>query len=1127
MSTLTMPTQTIAGSTISAGGQPSLGSPFYPSRDANFIIGTDEYNATGNITFGNGASVVFGRPRTTSSALLTNANAPYRFNATSLSWEVNPDSIVAYDYVFDQLIDLEERITIRLSTYSAQHTIFQGNNTCRPVFYGVDFVIDTQGDATATSFNWFGDAAGTAPGISQAAPSFYNCRMIRRQENRGDLRWFGTNYLIKGFEQVSSSSSRTGAGFGQGAMYEVGTPPNEPPVGFELNAPNYRSFGQRVVLPFYRAATASDDQYSFRNFRVNNFTGFTGTQGTPAQRLQRKSHERGVTLINSASRAGIPYAVSNSIPVNAGSAAAVTTSPTLPIILSAKDPQFAGFGAQSQKLFGAGTINGFQSVILNLPETGFTIRVKRTAVRSYEHRGIADGSTVGLAAGTFAYTTDSGPIRPSNGILHRTAGDLATDFTAAGESDTETFGDGNRITTTFASLFGGTVPARFTTVGSVLADARTNTNNFEPTDDTSLNQQAVDADAMSDGLIAWQGLDTVATSTTTSQTIYLPTYWQGLFNGNNNPVPTFFFRYELWAEKDNHNVDQTVRVLDFRPEASTNDLNRPFKEGNSVPIVINFDSLPDVAYGSDRDNSASGPGVASLQHLYDSIKQFNRTRGVADYNTAHLNTQTPLFTLNSGGYIDIGSRGLLGTTAGQVVSADGSTLSVRFGTLTNSSFAPTTNADVVRGIATTGTIDLATSGLEGSNMSFNGGTLNNVFGNAVDGVSPFRLAGSGVATSGTTIDFGNTPTDRSIRISGYDITAATLMKTGAGTITLSFADNAPTPSTTLPAGFAIETDTILSNDLSVPVAYSIATVGTNGVLSNVNSGTIAAVQDDGTPSTRTFTSSDYQAGSRVRIRFSAVGYSESIVQLDNNLFNNFLLTQTQSFSTSNFLTLNLSYTAPTNALPGTRNALSITNAITGVVGDDADRSLIINVQTGGTPPTADVTYQLHDDNQLIATGTRLGIEFRDTNASTLTDAQTVQALQAIKGSDAYALACLHNNIINIIEAQDTTTGLIDDRYVILVPQGFNTGHYVTGVGRTPAAATALGNNVLLAPSLISVERTGQTNTTPSETIVILINNLNPGSGISSSVFNAGVTRITTAIDTTEAEVIRSVEDNAL
>ena len=1121
--------QTINGSTITASGGQALPSPFYPSRDANDIIGTDEYAAAGNITFTSGAATVFGHPATTSTATLTNANAPFIFNTTTNTWDRNPNSIVDYDYDTGQL-RIEERVTIRLTSYVAQHTMFQGDNTCRPVFYGVDFVFDDEGAANEVSFNWLGAAAGSSPANSDAAPSFYNCRMVKRDTNRGDFRWFGTNYLIRGFEHVATSTSRV-SGQGVGALYECGAPPNDPPFNFELIAPNYRTFGQRVALPFYRNTPASTDQYSFRGLRVNNFSGFISNlpSETRAQQLSRKNSERGVTLINSSSRVGLPYTTDNATNVNPGGAGIVTDTPLLPIILSAKDVQFGTtFGPNSPKEFGGGTINGFQRVVINAPESGYTIRAKRTAIRSYEHRGQFAGGTIGLAAGTFAYVAEGAAIRPSNGVLHRTMGTSLTDFTAPGESTTETFGNGSRITTTFASVQpGGTIPAIFTQAGNSRdGDNRTNTGRYAPVDDISFNQQAVDATSMSDGLIAWEGLDAEATSA--SQAIFLPTYWQGLYNSLGNPIPTFFFRYTVWAEKDNRVLDGTLRVFDFRPEAATNDFNRPFREGNNEDVVIDLVSPVDPAYTMDRNISTSGPGITGLAHLYDSLKQYNRTRGVAAYDSGHLNTQTPLFTLDSLGFIDIGSRGIIGVTTGAVVSDDGSNLSWRLGTVTSTSFRPTPTDTAVNGITTTGTINLNTAGLTGTNMSFAGGTLTDVYGPAVDGVSPFRLSGPGTI-GGSTVNFGTVNNDIRVRVDGYDLSNAMLTRTGTGTVTLSVVNGANIPNN-LPAGFAAETDTILSNDLSVPVYYAIARVNTNGTLTNVRSGMIDPVGMDGVASTVMFNNSVFEAGQRIRIRFSATGYLENTTQTADATFNNVLLIQSQTFTTSEHLTRDLNYSAPTTPLPGTRNALSVTNAIQGMRTDTGPRTISIRIQTGATT-TEDITYTLTDANQLIDTGTRLGIEFREGTAGGLGDTETVQAMHVIKSTEPYALTCLHNNIINILAAQDNTTMVMDDRYIIWVPQGFNTGHFFTGVGRTPAAVAALGTSPLIGRNTNegdpSAQRIGQTNTSPSETITVFVGNRPSISGISSSSFGAGLQQVTTAIDTSESNVIRTVEDNAL
>lgn len=1194
MSSVNFLGQTISGNTIQInnGTVQTITSPFYPSRDVSNIRGNDEYHASGeqiqgfvgngsqtvwtvdnnvvnvisvtvggtaraftrsgraftitpavasgdvivirygvttNISFTSGATVVFGRPslRAGQTATLTSENGPYRYNTTTNAWEMNPNNIVDYDYSADQIVDIQERVIIRISSAVAQLSMFTGDNTCRPIFYGVDFLFDNTGAPGTTSFNWLGATNASAPANVEAAPSFYNCRMIKDDGNRGDFRWFGENYLIKGFEHVATNSSADSTG--TGSLYEVGIPPKEAPVGFEISAPSYQSFGQRVALPFYRNTPPSTDRYAFNGLVINNFSGYTGDFPDSTAVLQRKSHQRGVTLINSSSRAPIAYTTDNATPVNEGNTTTASTSPTLPIILSAKDLQIAN-SVTFQKALGAGTLNAFQRVNITMPEPGFTVRVKRTAVRSYEHRGTFTNSLSGFVAGTVAYIDSGGTIRRGNGVLHRTGTGSTAVFTATGESSTETFGNGQRITTAL------TIPSRMTTpaTGGDLNDSRLNTGTFEPVNDTTLNQQAVDETVMSDGAIAWQGLDITAAAAT--QIIYLPTYWQGLFNGIGNPVPVFFFRYELWVENPGYITDDTVRVFDFRPEASTNDLNRPYREGTGLDVNLTIFEGIDQAFTMPRDITSAGTPITELTELYDSLKVFSNTRGVAAYNDARLNTQTTLFENNLSGYINLGSRTIASTssTSAPIVTANDSTVTVRWGTLGPGSFNATTTLENVLGVATTGSVDLVTSGLSGTNMSFDGATLTNVYGTAVDGISPFRLQGGGHVTSGTTVNFGTVTGNIRVRVNGYNLSDATLTRSGTGTVTLSVENGGMIPSS-LPAGFAAETDTTLSNSLPVPVAYAIAR-NTGGTLSVVRSGVIPAAQDDGTPETVQFNNSTYQSGNNLRIRFSATGYVENTSQNNDSTFNNVLLTQSQTFNTVDHLTLDLNYTAPTAALPGTRNSLSITSAILGTRDQSGNRTIEIGIVTDDAGTVENFTYQLSDFNQLIDTGTRLGIEFREGTAGGLSNVATVQAFHAIKGTAHYALACLHNNMINILAAQDSTTAVMDDRYVIWVPQGFNAGHYFTGVGRAPAAAaTSLGTAPLLGldasttnttgdPSAL---RSGRTNTSPPEDILVPIANRPAIAGISSSVFSAGLRQVTTAIDASEADIIQSIEDNAL
>ena len=1139
------------------------------------------------------------------------------------SWDnLFQGNIVDYDYVADEVRGIEEQVTIRLSNYTGQLSMLTGDSSCRPIFYGVNFVFDKVGGPsgnanTIASFNWAGASNVPAPPVVRAAAQFYSCRARRAGGNTGDFRIFGPNLLFKGI-QITQPSTSTGASF------EMGAPLLVPPVGLSINNPNYRTYGQRPLLPFVDNVDAREDRFAFSGLSVSSMPLFISsprglaekqtTEDLTATPPRRSIYNRGVTLVNPSASIPVPYIESRGTPVASGSSTTVGTHPTLPILLSSKDTQFAtAFGAISVKRFGAGTYNAFQRVILNLPDTGFTVRIRRTGARAWEH----GGSPTGLSTVTPAtYVSDAGSIRLSNGFLR--VSDQPNISYSPGN-----LGDGSRITTNGLDAAENLLVSTDPPGTGFETDRNNNTGTFARVIDDSFNQLAVVDDIMSDGVICWEGLDHV--EPTNRLVVYIPTYWQGVFNAVGNDVMTYFFTYDIWIQDDRYMMPgrspgaaagvSSSDEIAFFPGALRTDWNGAFFDGNNQDVEVTYTRDLDRFFGANPIDidATSTDRVDSLQDIYDGLKIFERTRGVnAAYDALHADTLIALTTVNTGNFIDIYNKGIVASTNTSDPIVQNSTnlltgdITIRWGTLSATSFNPTTDTGLL-GIGSSGTIDLNASGLTGSNMSFNTGrflnttdnvveqrypTLTNVYGSArPDGIREFRLQGNGsvagpatgplTATNTTVIDFGTIPAGQTydVEIDGYDISNAFLRRSGTGTVRIRLANGAPIPRGISGfTGFIIDAATTITNTLTDrPVNYVIARTTSRPADTDEGTGFFNYQTGSINPGASVqFFSTDFGAGDRVRVRFSAEGYIESLSQLADDQLNNRVITQVTQLNTGDFLIPDPSYTIRTTD-PGMRTpSFTTTDTVpavqtTSFTGDasttvftlpDEDAEAVPNVTINGTSTTAftftaprTVTfttapgsgativvsyrsaafnrqltvdgrvYDISSTSRLTATGTKLLISMNDMG-NQLNDTPTVQALLELKSSIAYTRTLLDNNEINIISAADRQTAQVDTRYVAAVPLTFTSGLHFTGVlegdDNTP------GRQGVTIPNF-TLWRTGLVQAGGILRVPIEVFEAGTGVSVTSLALSllTAQNEIIAAINASEVDVIAAVEDNAL
>ncbi len=375
-----------------------LTGPFYPSRNVVGILNTTEYFFSG-VNGGQhttGSSTVFGKPRLAAgqSGTLTNQNAPFIYNTTTDQWEPNgtylpaerrfSNSIVASDE--NGVPDfIEERVTYTLDNATQTGLTF-GNNTCQPVFYGVDFVV--------VNSLGFGVARGTS------APAFFGCS-FSHSDNQGNWRWEGGNFLVRGLTMYNTNDI-----VNAGSLMEFLVPPTVGPVGLTLLGPNFPSWGDRITLPFVNIGAAAANRYLFLGLLAPGFPIYQGAGGGGGV----AGPDRGATHINP-QPSPVPY-----------SRAATYSADNVVPIMSIGSSDVNG-------VLRSGSGATFQTFDINFDATGYTLRIRREEIESWTH---TQGSTSAVDVEYLGLT------KPSAGVLDFTTGDT--------NSTTPTLGGGVQTT---------------------------------------------------------------------------------------------------------------------------------------------------------------------------------------------------------------------------------------------------------------------------------------------------------------------------------------------------------------------------------------------------------------------------------------------------------------------------------------------------------------------------------------------------------------------------------------------------------------------------------------------------------------------------------------------------------
>ena len=278
------------------------------------------------------------------------------------------------------VIQIEERVAIRItgaqpSPSSTSAGLIQGDNTCRPIFYGVDFFFD----GYTESINPVGD--GSDGTLVEAGPQFYDCNFYFPNvvaTTNTFARMNGFNYVVRGLNVVDSDD-RGG--------FEIAAPPVVPSNNLTVNLPNFNMFGDRAFLWFVSGGTADRDRrYGYRGLSAPSGCVFGGGGGGTFDA------DRGVTLVNPS---GSP------IPWTTGTT--TNTSDNIPIL-----------SVQSiDALFNRSPVGGgstWQTVTINFDAPGYQLRVRRNEVNNWQFRndrlqmvtfnGVTKNSNGSLAATT-------------------------------------------------------------------------------------------------------------------------------------------------------------------------------------------------------------------------------------------------------------------------------------------------------------------------------------------------------------------------------------------------------------------------------------------------------------------------------------------------------------------------------------------------------------------------------------------------------------------------------------------------------------------------------------------------------------------------------------------------------
>ena len=327
----------------------------YPSNGTAGVANNDEYNfsATDGITFGNNAACILGKPTvvdgtTLSADTLDITNSPYMWNGTR--YVTNPNSIIQ---VTDGEYNIEERVTVRKGgSWSQNENFFEGNDTCRPVFYGVDWKIDSPNHV-----NWIGNNNA----YTAAAPVFIDNTIEMLGQTGFAFRLRGDNFVIDGLTWTSMATT------GAPAM-EFATPPKVAPRGLVIAHPRLTDLSARTALAFLNNGTNNasgdpDNRFVFEALDAPNFPVYFGGSNAFS------SSGRGAAMINSLG-SPVPFDSATSNPD------ATTSGTNVNVQLNSRD---------IPHVLGGGQLGQFQRVNVTFDAPGYTLRIRRVGVESYTH----------------------------------------------------------------------------------------------------------------------------------------------------------------------------------------------------------------------------------------------------------------------------------------------------------------------------------------------------------------------------------------------------------------------------------------------------------------------------------------------------------------------------------------------------------------------------------------------------------------------------------------------------------------------------------------------------------------------------------------------------------------------
>ena len=351
MSVRTIGTATAVGGNSLDGG--STTGPYFPTREVANIINVNlyDYTAANGLRFNDGAEVVVGKPVQSAPGTLTTLNAPFIWDATAFSgtggYVENENSIVASN-ADGTVVGIEERVTIVISGNNpSNETLFAGDDTCRPIFYGVDFVLDGYSNANVLG------VAITGANV-EAAPQFYDCRVFHTNTN-GVHRYQAFNYLVRGLQLISTNDN--------GAVYEAGAPPKVPAIGLSFIVPNFLTWGNRAALAFVNAAGGdAANRYVTNGIAAPAFPLYRGNAGAQV------SPNRGAIHVNP-----VPSPVPWTLTTAAGN-----TDDVIP---------FLSFRTVDvDHVLGGGSSMEAQRVAFTFDQAGYTLRVRRAEVEVWNWR---------------------------------------------------------------------------------------------------------------------------------------------------------------------------------------------------------------------------------------------------------------------------------------------------------------------------------------------------------------------------------------------------------------------------------------------------------------------------------------------------------------------------------------------------------------------------------------------------------------------------------------------------------------------------------------------------------------------------------------------------------------------